>query len=166
MDIANLSDEQLAVAIREKDQELYGEIIRRYQGKLSRYLRRFVVNEDELDDVLQNVFIKAYRNLYGFDEKRKFSSWIYRIAHNEALNWIRKNYKESVPLDEMEYKIIDEKIDLKKEIDARLAKEKIEKALAEMKNKYREPLELFFLIRNPMKKSAIFSVCRSIRSAS
>jgi RNA polymerase sigma-70 factor, ECF subfamily len=86
----NLSDNELVIIIREMDQERYGEIIERYQGKLFSYLYRLIGNRDEAQDLLQDVFIKAFRNLNSFDAERKFSSWIYRIAHNEAVNHIKR----------------------------------------------------------------------------
>ncbi|MCX6779835.1 MAG: sigma-70 family RNA polymerase sigma factor, partial [Candidatus Magasanikbacteria bacterium] len=105
---SNFTDEQLVAHIREKDKELYSEIIRRYETKLSHYLRKFFRNPDELEDVLQEVFIKVYRNLYGFDVDKKFSSWIYRITHNEAINHLKKNYRKNISLDETEWDIVDE----------------------------------------------------------
>jgi RNA polymerase sigma-70 factor, ECF subfamily len=85
-----LTDNELVVIIREKDQERYGEIIERYQGKLFSYIYRLIGNRDEAQDLLQDVFIKTFRNLNSFDVDRKFSSWIYRIAHNEAVNHIKR----------------------------------------------------------------------------
>jgi RNA polymerase sigma-70 factor (ECF subfamily) len=107
-------------------------------------LRKFVHDADELEDVLQDVFIKTYKNLYDFNVNKKFSSWIYRIAHNEAVNYIKKHRKEAFSLDAKELEIIDEKIDVKKEFDAQLLKNKIGKSLSLMKEKYREPLLLYY----------------------
>ena len=140
----DLSDEQLVEIIRENDQELYSEIIKRYNQKLSHYLRKFIYDQDELEDVLQVVFIKVYKNLYGFNINKKFSSWIYRIAHNEAVNHLKKHSKERISLDEIEYKIIDEKIDISGQVDKKLLKENVEKLLKNIKTKYREPLILFY----------------------
>jgi len=144
MENINLSDEQLVLVIRENESELYSHIINRYNAKLSRYLAKFINDPDELEDVLQDVFIKAYRNLYGFDVKRKFSSWIYRIAHNEAVNHLKKNSRVKVSLDEVEYKIVDEKIDLGSKIDKKILKKNIGKSLEKIGFKYREVLMLFF----------------------
>lgn len=139
-----LTDEQLVAQVRERDKELYGEVIRRYQGKLTHYLRKFIRHPDELEDVLQAVFIKAYMNLYGFDVAKKFSSWIYRIAHNEAINHIKKNARPQVALDDVEYQLIDVKVDLPGQVDGRIMKQKVEEALTMMKKKYREPVILYF----------------------
>ena len=140
----DLSDEQLVETIRRDNQEQYSEIIRRYDQKLSHYLRKFIYDQDELEDVLQVVFIKVYKNLYGFNVEKKFSSWIYRIAHNEALNHLKKYAKERISLDEVEYRIIDEKIDLGGDVDRKILKESVERLLKRIKTKYREPLILFY----------------------
>ncbi|MCK5475067.1 MAG: RNA polymerase sigma factor [Candidatus Pacebacteria bacterium] len=140
----DLSDEQLVEIIRKDDQELYGEIIKRYNQKLSHYLRKFIYDQDELEDVLQVVFIKVYKNLYGFNINKKFSSWIYRIAHNEALNHLRKYSKERISLDEVEYRIIDEKIDVGGDVDKKILKKNVEKLLKKIRPKYQEPLILFY----------------------
>jgi len=69
----------------------FGFIIERYEAKLRRYISRLgVKNPEDAADVLQEIFIKAYVNLNSFDTSMSFSSWIYRIAHNEAISWYRK----------------------------------------------------------------------------
>jgi len=88
----DLTDNSLVRIVRTKDPDRYSEIIDRYRGKLFAYLYCLVGQKDEVDDLLQNVFIKTYKNLNRFDQKRKFSSWIYRIAHNEAVNHIKRKY--------------------------------------------------------------------------
>lgn len=84
------SDEEL-VKLSVEDKELFGLLIDRYESKLDRYITRLGVRSPEdRQDVLQDIFIKVYRNLNGFDTSLSFSSWIYRIAHNEAISWYRK----------------------------------------------------------------------------
>ena len=140
----NLTDEQLAVAVRETDKELYGEIIKRYKLRIGHYLRKFIRNNDELEDVMQMVFIKAYRNLYDFNAKRKFSPWLYRIAHNEAVNHLKKYKRENLSLDETEWEIADEKINIGDRLDSKILKTSIEKGLAKIRDDYREALIFYF----------------------
>ena len=92
--ISKLSDEQLVGYIREKDKEAYVEIINRYKDRLMRYAAYLTGDNDNASDAVQEAFIKAYINLNGFNTKKKFSSWIYRIVHNEAMNLLRKDNKE------------------------------------------------------------------------
>lgn len=144
MNILELSDEQIVVGVRTKNKEWYSEIIRRYRTKLSHYLRKFISSPDELEDVLQVVFIKCYENLNGFDTKKKFSSWIYRIAHNEAVNNIKKHSRISVSLEDVEMVLADEKVHLSNAVDHEMLKQKTEEALSHMKDKYREAVILYF----------------------
>lgn len=142
IDINNLSDEKLVGFIREKDKEVYAEIIKRYQTKLLRYVIYLINDEDKAADVVQDTFIKAYINLKGFDVKKTFSSWIYRIAHNEAINIIKKD-KQNLPLDEtidFESEINLEDDFIKKELQRHA-----QKCLKQIPLIYREPLTLYFL---------------------
>ncbi len=84
------TDEMLAYQLRTNAQVL-GEIIERYEKKLSLYIgRKSHATPDDRKDILQNIFIKVYKNIYDFDTALSFSSWIYRIAHNEMIDWYRK----------------------------------------------------------------------------
>jgi len=78
------TDEEIVRLIIAGDVELFAQIIDRYQTKLIAYARRIVFSQQAAGDVAQNVFIKSYQNLQSFKMNKKFSSWIYRIAHNEA----------------------------------------------------------------------------------
>ena len=84
------SDEELVEKTLD-DKEYFGVLIDRYQAKLTRYITRLGIrNPDDQSDVLQEIFFKGYRNLNAFDTSLQFSSWIYRVAHNEAISWYRK----------------------------------------------------------------------------
>ena len=88
--LTNDTDEVIAQEALQNE-AAFGVLIDRYDGKLRRYTRRLGVHSpDDQDDVLQEIFIKVYRNLNGFDTSLSFSSWIYRIAHNEAISFYRK----------------------------------------------------------------------------
>lgn len=96
-----MSDEELAgSSIKSEDAFLC--LMKRYEQPLFRYIRRITnVREDEAEDLLQEIFIKVYRNLNGFDSNLKFSSWVYRIAHNEIISHYRKGEQNrfSIELD-------------------------------------------------------------------
>lgn len=84
------SDAEL-VQLSLDNQENFLYIVRRYEDKLFRYIRRITkTSEADVEDILQNVFIKVYLSLNGFDRDLKFSSWIYRIAHNTVIDNYRK----------------------------------------------------------------------------
>ena len=83
----------VAAALRDKQD--FSLIVRRYEPPLSRYVRRLLGRSGQsVDDVLQDVFIKVYVNLNDYDRSRPFSPWIYRIARNEAMSFLRKRRVE------------------------------------------------------------------------
>ncbi len=84
------SDEELVAAILEGDELLYAEIVRRYQGRLVNFLFRLLRNMDDAHDLGQEVFLKVYQALDRFDPKYKFSTWLFRVGQNAAIDKIRK----------------------------------------------------------------------------
>jgi len=84
------TDEAIALRVQGGDGEVFGELIERYQAKLSRYARKFLLDPDDAADIVQDIFIKSYQNIQSFDATRRFSPWIYRIAHNEFVNALKK----------------------------------------------------------------------------
>ncbi len=89
-DARALSDEALA-ARAPRERHLFGVLVERYQEKLGRYVRRLgVPRAEDAEDILQNAFVSAFRNLNGFDPSLSFNAWMYRIAHNEAMTFFRK----------------------------------------------------------------------------
>ena len=89
----DLDDSELIEIIQSQNREAYLELFRRYQKKLFLYIYHMTRDKDETEDILQNVFTKTYKNIGNFDLTRKFSSWIYRIAHNEAVNFLKRKSK-------------------------------------------------------------------------
>ncbi len=71
------------------------ELMGLYKERLYWHIRRIVLNHDDADDVLQNTFIKVYRNIDSFKEESKLYSWMYRIATNESITFINKRAKEN-----------------------------------------------------------------------
>jgi len=96
-ELSKFTDEKVVEFVRTKNKEAYVEIIKRYQDKLMRYAKYLLNDDEKAADVVQESFIKAYTNLNSFNLQKKFSSWIYRIVHNQAINLIHK-YKKEIPL--------------------------------------------------------------------
>ena len=140
--IETKTDEEIVELVRNENKELYAQIIKRYQDKLIRYAEYLIGDHDKASDAVQDSFIKAYINLNGFDVKKKFSSWIYRIVHNEAINLIDKN-KKTVKLDP------DIDFDSGVNIEDTYIKEELvshaQNCLEAMDINYREPLSLYYI---------------------
>ncbi|NND78486.1 MAG: RNA polymerase sigma factor [Maribacter sp.] len=69
-------------------------LVNTYKERLYWHIRRIVLNHDDTDDVLQNTFIKVYKNINGFKGESKLYSWMYRIATNEALTFLKQKSKK------------------------------------------------------------------------
>lgn len=85
-DFAKQSDEALAKRVQAGEQEVFGELVKRYEAKMLRYAAHFLIKHPDTEDAVQEVFLKAYRNLRAFDASRTFAPWLYRVAHNEFVN--------------------------------------------------------------------------------
>lgn len=88
--MTELSDESIAVAVQKGDKDAFAELVFRYEEKLRRYARKFLNTGHEIDDLVQDVFIKAYTNIKSFDAGQRFSPWVYRIAHNTFVNELKR----------------------------------------------------------------------------
>jgi RNA polymerase sigma-70 factor (ECF subfamily) len=84
------TDEELAKRTQAGDRDAFGMLVERYEQKLSHYGKRFLRVDEDIQDSVQEVFIRAYRNIRSFDTSQRFSPWIYRIAHNAFVNELRK----------------------------------------------------------------------------
>jgi RNA polymerase sigma-70 factor (ECF subfamily) len=137
-----LSDEELVDLVRKKDQELYRYLIDRYQAKLLRYAVYLTADNDQAADVIQEAFIKAFVNLQSFNSKKKFSSWLYRITHNEAMN-ILNRYKQELPI----LKDVDfaSNIDLEDDFIRKELENRTKECLSQMPLIYKEVLTLYYL---------------------
>jgi len=141
-DNEKFSDEEIVEKVRSNDRELYAVIVKRYQNKLMRYATYLVTDEHKAADIVQAAFIKAFINLNGFNTNKKFSSWIYRIVHNEAMNVVKK-YKKEIPL--LENLDFPSRENIEEELDRKEIVDRIHKCLAKMPILYSEPLVLRYL---------------------
>jgi RNA polymerase sigma-70 factor (ECF subfamily) len=88
--------------------EAFQKLLHTYQRPLYHHIRNIVLNHDDTDDVLQNTFIKIFQNLKNFKGESKLFSWMYRIATNESLTFIKqKARKLKVSTEELNTKSID-----------------------------------------------------------
>ncbi len=89
--IKSLTDgELIQTAIRGRE-DGFEELVRRYQRPIIGYIYRMLNNYDASLDVTQEVFIKVYNSLERYSSEYKFSTWLYRIAHNAAIDYMRRN---------------------------------------------------------------------------
>lgn len=160
----DLTDEEV-VRRTLSDKEAFALLIERYEAKLLRYLERLGagVREDR-EDILQNAFIKAYKNLNSFDPTLAFSSWMYRIAHNEAMSFFRGKHARPQVILSGEGELLltelrDEDSDTSRVAELRISREKLAEAFAVLTPQYRDVLALrFFEDRSYTEMSDILQV--------
>ncbi len=143
------TDEQLALAARD-DVDAFGEIVERYEQPLLRYVLRLSdITQEEAEEVLQETFIKAWKNINEFDEGQKFSSWIYRITHNETISEYRKRKargsKQRVEWDEELFANLPGDIAVPRDVDRRLDAASIRQAVTWLPDNYRNAIILRYL---------------------
>ncbi len=143
-----LSDEELAREVQSGKQEAFTILFQRYEQKMLRYGQRFLYSYEDLEDAVQEVFIKTYKNIKSFNTNRKFSTWIYRIAHNTFINVIKKNGREPVSFFDFDTLVklpISAENSLEEALDTKENIGKIVDRLKELAPKYREVLILCYL---------------------
>ncbi|GBF19258.1 MULTISPECIES: RNA polymerase sigma factor [Arenibacter] len=86
-----IAEETLVIQLKQKDHQAkaFEVLVSTYKERLYWHIRRIVLNHDDTDDVLQNTFIKVFRNIDSFKGDSKLYSWMYRIATNEALSFLK-----------------------------------------------------------------------------
>ncbi len=145
--VSSLTDEELVKLVSNGDTEKFGLLMERYQAKLFRYGKKFLVDNDNIEDVVQDVFIKAYKNINSFDTTQRFSPWIYRIAHNTYINAIKKNSLNPLYLFDFDtllsYTVVEDPVE--KEREQLEIKKIIDKGLNNIEDKYREILVLYYI---------------------
>ena len=99
--VPTVSDEDtpLVVAIQASDEAAFEQLVSRYDGKLFRIAFHIVHNTEDARDVVQETFIKIFRNIGQFQSQSKFSTWVYRIVVNQCLMHIRRQRGKPAPMD-------------------------------------------------------------------
>jgi RNA polymerase sigma-70 factor (ECF subfamily) len=141
-----LSDEAIAARVQSGDVEAFGLLAERYRLKLIRYGNKILFNQSEVEDTVQEIFLKGYRYIQSFDTGQKFSPWIYRIAHNEFVNLGKKRTRELLDFFDPEtfFPHLGLK-DMAEEKTVENIREMLGECMDKLDLKYREPLALHYL---------------------
>lgn len=97
-----IAEEALIKELKQKESQAkaFEVLVNTYKERLYWHIRRIVLDHNDADDVLQNTFIKVYRNIDGFKGESKLYSWLYRIATNESLTFLKQKSKKAGISDE------------------------------------------------------------------
>ena len=154
MSLTVISDTELLVQFRNPvtKERAFTSIIKKYQEKLYWHVRRMVIEHEDANDVLQNVFIRVWNGLENFREASQLYTWLYRIATNECLTYIEQQKKRmSVPLDETESGLSN-KIKADSHFDANRLEWKLQLAIQQLPEKQRLVFNLRYYDEMPYEE--------------
>ncbi len=145
-----LSDEFLAKLSSQGDLYAFSLLLQRYQRPLLQYILRIShFPAERAEDILQEVFVKIWNNLSEYNDQLKFSSWIYRITHNETISEFRKasarRELQQIDWDVSKIECLPARIDISDDLNKKITAENISKILCMLSPQYRSVLILKFL---------------------
>jgi len=147
-DYTEKTDEEL-VQLSLKDANVYLHLMKRFEAKLTRYILRISnFSKEDTEDVLQEVFISVYQNLASYNSEYKFSSWIYRIAHNKTINYYKRKKSRPNTLDLEDQEILDVLLvdkDMALDVHTEMEKDLVRQEIAKLDPKYKSVLILRYL---------------------
>ena len=132
-------EELIIEKIREEETRNYGFnlLVREYQERIYWHVRKMVIDHDDADDLVQEVFVKVWKNLSKFREDSKLYTWVYRIATNECLNFLKKKKRRFfMPIHDLEGELT-EKLTSTAEVSGDEVQMKLQKALLKLPDKQR-----------------------------
>jgi RNA polymerase sigma factor (sigma-70 family) len=154
MALTDASDTELLIQFREPatKERAYTAIIKKYQEKLYWHIRRMVVDHDDANDVLQNVFIRVWKGLENFREDSQLYTWLYRIGTNECLTFLEQQKKRaSVSLSDVESGLSN-KIKADQHFDANRLEWKLQLAMQQLPEKQRIVFNLRYYDEMPYEE--------------
>ena len=150
----HLDDKELLFQFRvDATRELaFTRIIKKYQEKLYWHIRRMVVEHEDANDILQNMFIKVWKSLENFREDSQLYTWLYRIATNESLTFLQQQKKRSSVSLDNEESTISRKIKADEHFDANKLEWKLQLAIEKLPEKQRAVFNLRYYEEMPYEE--------------
>jgi RNA polymerase sigma-70 factor (ECF subfamily) len=143
-----ISDEDLIEKFQRGDIYAYELIVKRYKDQLLNFVYRFLGNHEEAEDVVQETFLRVYRNRHAYKRVAKFSTWIYTIAGNLARTELRRRNRRRIfslsnmGVEDKEYEISDDVLSPERHTNTVLSEEIIQKEINKLSPKFREVIIL------------------------
>ena len=149
-----MSDEELLALFEnpETRRNAFNQLVRKYQQKVYWLIRKMVVDHDDANDITQDVFLKAWTALENFRGDSKLYTWLYRIASNEAINFLnKKRRKFFVPIYDVENEL-SEKLEADPDLSGDAIQLKLQKALLKLPEKQRLVFNLKYFEELPYEE--------------
>ncbi len=152
----SVPDHVLLASFRQEQtkEQAFTQLMKQYQERLYWHIRRLVVEHEDTNDILQNVFLKVWKSLADFREQANLYTWLYRIATNESLTWIEQQKKRaSVSLSDDENPVA-ARLEAQKGFDANKLEWKLQKAIQSLPEKQRVVFTLRYYDEMPYEQMA------------
>jgi len=144
-----MNDEELIKEVKRGDVLAFEKLVLRYEGKLMRYSRKYLKEEKDAEEVVQDSLFKVYKNLYHFDIKKRFAPYIYKITKNTIMDLYRKK-KESLPLFDSVIGIEGE--DMYEKVHKKEETGRLHQAIGELKEIYKKVIKMYYFEEMSYKK--------------
>jgi RNA polymerase sigma-70 factor (ECF subfamily) len=150
----NQDDRELLLQFKDETtrERAYTSIIKKYQEKLYWHIRRMVVEHEDANDVLQNMFIKVWKNLENFREDSQLYTWLYRIATNESLSFLEQQKKRSSASFSDQENYLSNKLVGDKDFDGKKLEWKLQQAIQGLPEKQKVVFNLRYFDEMPYEE--------------
>lgn len=151
---SQIDDRALLLAFRNEStrEQAFTQLVRTYQERLYWHIRRMVMDHDDANDVLQNVFIKVWKNLAEFREESGLYTWLYRIATNETLTFMEQKKRRATASLSDEEGGFANKLEAQKGFDYKKLEWRLQQAIGELPEKQRLVFNLRYFDEMPYEK--------------
>lgn len=147
---SSLQDDVLVEKALGGDEKAYKKLVDKYERALYFHILKMVKNKEQVEDLVQEAFVKAFDNLSTYSTNYAFSTWLYRIATNHTIDYLRKKKLQTLSIDkpmktregEMEMQLPDESAETDREIIRKQRQKIVQQAIDDLPEKYRKVIEL------------------------
>lgn len=151
-----MTDEEIVARVRNGETRLFEELVRRHQDKVYGLAARFVGKSAEAEDIVQEVFLRAYRGLDRFKGEAKLSTWLYRVAYNLCIDWQRSHRRRrrgAASLDQAG-EVADDRVDVVRDLVDKEERARVRKAVDALDERYRSVVVLLYYQKHSYEEIA------------
>ncbi len=147
---SSLEDDVLVKKAKGGDEKAYKKLVDKYERALYFHILKMVKDREQVEDLVQEAFVKAFDNLNTYSTNYAFSTWLYRIATNNTIDYLRKKKLNTLSIDkpmktkdgEMEMQLPDESASTDRDIIKKQRKKIVQNAIDDLPKKYRKVIQL------------------------
>ncbi|HLR25788.1 MAG TPA: sigma-70 family RNA polymerase sigma factor [Fodinibius sp.] len=147
---SSLEDDVLVRKAIGGNERSYRKLVEKYQRPLYFHIRKMISDQEQVEDLVQETFVKAFDNLSNYSTNYAFSTWIYRIATNHTIDYLRKKKLQTLSIDkpiktkggEMQMQLPDESAQADRNIIQKQRRQMVRSAIEELPEKYRKVIQL------------------------